>query len=147
MQFHALHALLCKRSMLNSFVFNSSRLFGKPPGRGGGTKNKLIDTRTPPESSRAMLATSCVPHPPLSDVAHCEKVEQLSPQGYVNDFAGVIDADSRTKLTALCQELTRRPMPKSRRHHPFSRGRHRFDFANRLFQKWGVDQKARIAAS
>ncbi len=36
---------------------------------------------------------------------HAEKVEQLSPQGYVNDFAGVVDADARQKLAALCQEV------------------------------------------
>ena len=34
-----------------------------------------------------------------------EKVEQLSPRGYVNDFAGVIDYATQQKLTALCQEL------------------------------------------
>ena len=34
-----------------------------------------------------------------------EKIDQLSPQGYVNDFAGVIDDASKQKLTELCQEV------------------------------------------
>lgn len=56
-------------------------------------------------------------------VARSEKVEQLSPQGYVNDFAGVVDADSRAKLTALLPRA--RPEGQRadrRRHHSHARG-------------------------
>src|SRR5712692_7432704 len=37
--------------------------------------------------------------------ARAEKVEQLKPQGYVNDFAGVLDERARGQLAALCNEV------------------------------------------
>src|SRR5437868_11846734 len=37
--------------------------------------------------------------------AHAEKVDQLSVQGYVNDFARVLDAATTQKLTALSQQV------------------------------------------
>jgi uncharacterized protein len=36
---------------------------------------------------------------------HAEQVKNLKPQGYVNDFAGVLSAASKAKLTALCAEV------------------------------------------
>ena len=41
-------------------------------------------------------------------LAAAEKVEQLSPRGYVNDFAGAMGAESREKITALSEELDRK---------------------------------------
>lgn len=41
----------------------------------------------------------CVP------AARAEQVKNLKPQGYVNDFAGVLSAQSKDKLAALCAEL------------------------------------------
>src|SRR5580700_9953494 len=41
----------------------------------------------------------CVP------AARAEQVKNLKPQGYVNDFAGVLSADAKGKLTALCSEV------------------------------------------
>src|SRR5580704_10207454 len=41
----------------------------------------------------------CVP------AARAEQVKNLKPQGYVNDFAGVLSADAKGKLTALCAEV------------------------------------------
>jgi len=40
--------------------------------------------------------------------ARAEKVEKLKPQGYVNDFAGVLDERSKAQLTALCEEVDRK---------------------------------------
>jgi uncharacterized protein len=40
--------------------------------------------------------------------ARAEKVNQLRPQGYVSDFAGVIDPGTQQKLTALCQEVNQK---------------------------------------
>src|SRR5258708_16582435 len=37
--------------------------------------------------------------------AHAEQVKNLKPQGYVNDFAGVLSAQAKDKLTALCAEI------------------------------------------
>ena len=77
-------------------------------------------------------------------VARSEKVEQLSPQGYVNDFAGVVDADSRAKLTALCQELDQKANAQIAvvTIHTLDADT-ASDFANRLFAKWGVGPKGK----
>ncbi len=45
------------------------------------------------------LLLLCVP------AARAEQVKNLKPQGYVNDFAGVLSAQAKDKLTALCAEL------------------------------------------
>src|SRR6202166_415814 len=37
--------------------------------------------------------------------ARAEQVKKLKPQGYVNDFAGVLSAQAKDKLTALCTEV------------------------------------------
>ena len=34
-----------------------------------------------------------------------KQVKNLKPQGYVNDFAGVLSAQAKDKLTALCAEV------------------------------------------
>jgi uncharacterized protein len=45
------------------------------------------------------LLLLCVPG------ARAEQVKNLKPQGYVNDFAGVLSAPAKDKLTALCAEV------------------------------------------
>src|SRR6266481_7267293 len=45
------------------------------------------------------LLILCVP------AANAEQVKNLKPQGYVNDFAGVLSAQAKDKLTALCAEV------------------------------------------
>ena len=37
--------------------------------------------------------------------ARAEQVKNLKPQGYVNDFAGVLSAQAKDKLTVLCAEV------------------------------------------
>lgn len=78
------------------------------------------------------------------DLAAAEKVEQLSPQGYVNDFAGVMDAESRQKITALCQELDQKADAQLAvvTIHTLE-GDTVQNFANRLFEKWGVGPKGK----
>ncbi len=73
-----------------------------------------------------------------------EKVAQLSPQGYVNDFARVIDADSREKITALCEEVDQKADAQIAlvTVHMLE-GDTVQDFANRLFEKWGVGPKGK----
>jgi uncharacterized protein len=41
----------------------------------------------------------------LAPSALAEQVKKLKPQGYVNDFAGVLSAQAKEKLTALCAEV------------------------------------------
>ncbi len=38
-------------------------------------------------------------------LARAEQVKNLKPQGYVSDFAGVLSAQAKEKLTALCAEV------------------------------------------
>src|ERR1700681_4033423 len=45
------------------------------------------------------LLVLCGPH------VRAEQVKNLKPQGYVNDFAGVLSAPAKEKLTALCTEV------------------------------------------
>ncbi len=76
--------------------------------------------------------------------ARAEKIEQLAPQGYVNDFAGVIDAGSRQKITDLCQDLDRKANAQIAVVTIHSlEGDTAPDFANRLFAKWGVGPKGK----
>ncbi len=78
------------------------------------------------------------------NLAAAEKVEQLSPQGYVNDFAGVMDADSRQKITALCEELDQKADAQLAvvTIHTLE-GDTASNFANRLFEKWRVGPKGK----
>jgi uncharacterized protein len=39
---------------------------------------------------------------------HSEKVKDLKPQGYVNDFAGVLSASAKEKLDEICTEVDRK---------------------------------------
>jgi uncharacterized protein len=84
-----------------------------------------------------LLAICCAP-------LHAEKVEQLTDQGYVNDFAGVIDAGSKQQLTQLCQELDTKADAQIAvvTIHTLE-GDTAEDFANRLFAKWGVGPKGK----
>jgi len=78
------------------------------------------------------------------NAAAAEKVQQLSPQGYVNDFAHVIDADSQQKIAALGEELDRKTDAQLAivTIHTLE-GDTVQDFANQLFQKWGVGPKGK----
>jgi uncharacterized protein len=80
----------------------------------------------------------------LAISVRAEKIEQLSPQGYVNDFAGVIDADSRQKIAALCEEVDQKADAQIAVVTIHSlEGDTAQDFANRLFAKWGVGPKGK----
>ncbi len=78
----------------------------------------------------------------FSPVAHAEKVEQLKPQGYVNDFAGVLDAQSKAQLTALCEEVDRKTQAqiavvtvRTTEGIPIE------DFSIHLAARWGIGPK------
>jgi uncharacterized protein len=54
----------------------------------------------------ALLAQS--PHPPTAPeipTATASPLDHYQPRGYVNDFAGTIDADSKTNLESFCKKL------------------------------------------
>jgi uncharacterized protein len=73
---------------------------------------------------------------------HAEQWKRLNPQGYVNDFAGVLDAATVEKLTAVSTEVDQKAKAqiavvtiKTLEDDPVE------EFANHLFQKWGVGYK------
>jgi uncharacterized protein len=71
-----------------------------------------------------------------------EKVKQLRAQGYVNDFAGTLSEQTRQQLTALCTEVEQKTHAQIAvvTIHTLE-GLEAADFANRLFQQWGVGHK------
>ncbi len=74
--------------------------------------------------------------------ARAEKYDQLQNTGYVNDFAGVLSADAKNQLTNLCSELDQKANAQIAvvTIHTLD-GDSVDDFANRLFEKWGVGPK------
>jgi uncharacterized protein len=79
----------------------------------------------------------------LQPRALAEKLEQLKPAGYVNDFAGVLDSQSTTQLAALCTEIDQKA------HAQIAvvtirtlEGVTVEDFANKLFERWGIGPKS-----
>ena len=78
----------------------------------------------------------------VSAVARAEKTDQLKPQGYVSDFAGVLSPAGKAQITALCGEVEQKTHAqiavvtvKSLDGQPIE------DFANTLFEKWGIGPK------
>lgn len=79
----------------------------------------------------------------FAPILRAEKVQDLKPQGYVNDFAGVLNADSRERISALCLEVQQKTGAqiavvtiKTLDGQPIE------DFANALYQRWGIGPKA-----
>lgn len=72
-----------------------------------------------------------------------EKLQDLKPQGYVNDFAGVISAGTHDRLTALCTEVDQKAKAQIAvvTVHNLD-GDSVEDFTNRLGDKWGVGHKS-----
>ena len=111
----------------------------------GSRRSELCQTRIAAFLLRAALALAVLfSAVSCGELAAAEKVEQLSPQGYVNDFAGVMDAESRQRITALCQELDQKADAQLAvvTVHTLE-GDAAQDFANRLFEKWGVGPKGK----
>src|ERR1700758_1384035 len=78
----------------------------------------------------------------LSAVAHGEKTDQLKPQGYVNDFAGVLSASAKAQLTALCSEVQQKTGAQIAVVTVKSLdGRAVEDYAVDLATKWGIGPK------
>jgi uncharacterized protein len=74
--------------------------------------------------------------------AHAEQWQKLNVQGYVNDFAGVLDPATVEKLTRLCTEVDQKAKAQIAVVTIKSlEGDAVEDFANHLFQKWGVGYK------
>ncbi len=77
-----------------------------------------------------------VPH------VHAEQVKNLKPQGYVNDFAGVLSAPAKAKLTALCTEVDQKAKAQIAIVTVSSlEGEAADQFAFDLASEWGVGPK------
>ncbi len=75
-------------------------------------------------------------------VARAERVGQLKPQGYVNDFAGVLSDQAKSQLTALCEEVDHRAGAQIAVVTVHSlEGQNASDFAVDLAEHWGVGPK------
>jgi uncharacterized protein len=73
---------------------------------------------------------------------HAEQWQQLAVQGYVNDFAGVLDPRAVQELTQLCWEVDQKAKAQIAVVTIHSlEGDAVQDFANHLFQRWGVGYK------
>src|SRR5208337_2538206 len=73
---------------------------------------------------------------------HAEQWQKLNVEGYVNDFAGVLNPTTVDGLTQLCTEVDQKAKAqiavvtiKTLEGDPVE------DFANHLFKKWGVGAK------
>jgi uncharacterized protein len=82
------------------------------------------------------LLVLCVP------AAGAEQIKNLKPQGYVSDFAGVLSAQAKDKLTALCAEVDQKAKAQIAIVTVSSlEGEAVEQFANDLFTEWGVGPK------
>lgn len=73
---------------------------------------------------------------------HAEQWQKLNPQGYVNDFAGVLNATTVEGLTRLSTEVDQKAQAQiAVVTIKTLDGDTVEDFANHLFQKWGVGYK------
>jgi uncharacterized protein len=74
--------------------------------------------------------------------AHAEQWQKLNPQGYVNDFAGVLNATTVEGLNRLSTEVDQKAKAQiAVVTIKTLEGDTAEDFANRLFKKWGVGAK------
>jgi uncharacterized protein len=79
----------------------------------------------------------------VQTAARAEKPQDLKPQGYVNDFAGALSPDTRTKLTAFCTELDQKAHAQIAivTVHTLD-GDSIEDYSIQVAQKWGVGPKS-----
>jgi uncharacterized protein len=83
-----------------------------------------------------LLVLLCAP------AVRAEQVKNLKPQGYVNDFAGVLNAQAKVKLTALCAEVDQKANAQiSVVTVSALEGMPVEQFTHDLFTEWGVGPK------
>jgi uncharacterized protein len=85
-----------------------------------------------------ILLLTVIPVAPV----HAEQWQKLNPQGYVNDFAGVLNPTTVERLTRLSTEVDEKAKAQiAVVTIKTLEGDTVEDFANHLFQKWGVGHK------
>jgi len=87
-----------------------------------------------------LLSVGCGRAPDPSD----RLLARLEPQGYVSDFAGVMRPADRRVAESLLAELDRRTSTQvAVVTLPSLEGADADDFANRLFEKWGIGRRGK----
>jgi uncharacterized protein len=78
----------------------------------------------------------------IAPAARAQKIDDLKPQGYVNDFAGVLSPSAKSQLTVLCTEVDQKAQAqiavvtiKSLGGRPIE------DFSVDLATRWGIGPK------
>src|SRR5690349_12470941 len=75
--------------------------------------------------------------------AHAEPIAQLHATGYVNDFANVINGETRSQLTDLCRQVDEKAYAQIAVVTVQSvDGADIVSYAVELYQKWGIGAKA-----
>jgi uncharacterized protein len=102
--------------------------------------SQLAPTRLPRVLPAVALTTAAM----LLTAARAlsERIEQLQPQGYVSDFAGLLDSPTKTRINALCAEVDERTHAQLAvvTIHSLD-GVQIEDFANKLYKHWGLGYK------
>jgi len=88
--------------------------------------------------SIAFVSVSCQGHQPHQPI----RLEEMTPRGYVNDFAGIIDARSQSQMEALCRDADKNMDTQIVLVTVASlTGRSPEDFALQLGNRWGIGHK------
>jgi len=75
-------------------------------------------------------------------VAAAEPISQLNPSNYVNDFAGVLNATTQSRLNDLCHQVEEKAKAQIAVVTVKSTdGEDVFNYAVNLYQKWGIGKK------
>jgi uncharacterized protein len=78
----------------------------------------------------------------FAQFSFAERVEQLRPTNYLNDFAHVVDPSTAQQINALAAEVQQKTNAQIAVVTIRTlEGAEASDFANRLFKQWGVGQK------
>src|SRR5947207_908909 len=79
----------------------------------------------------------------LTCVSQSEQVKQLKPTGYVDDFAGVLDAGSAQRITQICSQIDQKAQAQIAVVTIRSLDRSDIEgFAVDLYKQWGIGAKA-----
>ena len=79
---------------------------------------------------------------PASPHARLSAVDHYKPQGFVNDFAGVLDSETKSQLTLICQNLDHtKDVQLAIVTLDTIDGASIKDFATQLFNDWGLGHK------
>src|SRR5262245_52922191 len=90
------------------------------------------------KTTMAIVAVVC-----LCSGLHAEPIKQLKPTGYVNDFAGVIDAESAEAMRSLCEQIDHKAKAQIAVVTIHSTdGRDIESYAVDLYKAWGIGPKS-----